>query len=85
LDISSRIVRFVAALLMLSPLASCQGQTLESPAAGVPTTAQIEGAPGLQPLHYTTSWIGNSWGFAPGYNGGKYVQNDIQQMWVRPD
>ena len=33
--------------------------------------------PDHQPLYSVTNWIGNSFGFAPGYNGGKHVQNDI--------
>ena len=82
LKIVTRAGGFVAALLFCLPLVSCRAQM---PAAQTPTTAQIEATPALQPLHYTTSWIGNTWGFAPGYNGGKHVQNDIQQMWVKSD
>ena len=51
-----------------------------------PTTAQIEAKPDLAPaaLHHVLDrqHLGI---LVPGYNGGKHVQNDIQQMWVKPD
>ena len=45
------------------------------------TVEQLEANPALKPLDVTTSWIGNTWG----YGNGKYVQNNVQYLWVKPD
>ena len=45
------------------------------------TVEQLEADPALKPLGVTTSWIGNTWG----YGNGKYVQNNVQHLWVKPD
>ncbi len=42
---------------------------------------EVEAKPGLKQLTYTTSWLGNTFGFGD----GKHVQNDVQYLWVKPD